>query len=156
MSQYPEEKSPFANLIQIGVVVKDMDKAIERLSLLGIGPFYSKMPPPTAKSLFRSKPFVAAERVKIKAAKMGNAELELIQPLEGESPHKEYLQAKGEGIQHIAFAVEDLSDAVEKLTAKGSSIILEGRRADGGGVAYMDLDVGGIIVELVKSHGNPA
>ncbi len=150
MSSEATEKSPFANLIQIGIVVKDMDKAIERLSMLGIGPFYPKMPPPTARSLFRGKPFVAAERVNIKAAQMGNAELELIQPLTGESPHREYLEAKGEGIQHLAFAVDDLNKAVEKLTAKGSDIILEGRREDGGGVAYLDLNVGGIIVELVK------
>ena len=150
MSNVPEEKSLFANLIQVGVVVKDIDKAIERLSILGIGPFYSKMPPANARSLFRGKPFVAGDRVKIRAAQMGNAELELIQPLDGESPHKEYLNEKGEGIQHLAFAVDDLNKAVETLTARGSTVLLKGDRGDGGGVAYIDLDVGGIIVELVK------
>jgi methylmalonyl-CoA/ethylmalonyl-CoA epimerase len=149
MSQIPQE-SPFTNLIQIGVVVKDIDKAVERLSILGIGPFYPKMPPPGSRSLLRGKPFVAAERVNIKAARMGNVELELIQPLAGDSPHQEYLQAKGEGIQHLAFSVNDLDNTLKNLTDKGSSIILEGRRGDGGGVAYVDLDVGGIIVELVK------
>ena len=150
MSQTPEESSPFANLIQIGVVVKDMDKAIERLAILGIGPFYSKMPPADSKSLFRGKNFVAAERVKIKATRLGNSELELIQPTEGESPHKEYLQEKGEGIQHVAFAVDDLEKAVARLTASGSKMLLDGRRKDGSGVAYLDLDVAGIIVELIK------
>jgi methylmalonyl-CoA epimerase len=149
-SQKPQERSPFANLIQIGVVVKDMDQAIKRFSALGIGPFYSKTPPRNAKSSFRGKPFVSAERVKIMAAMLGNSELELIQPLEGESPHKEYLDSKGEGIQHIAFAVDDLDQAVEKLTANDSEILLEGRRADGSGVTYLDLNAAGVIVELVK------
>jgi methylmalonyl-CoA/ethylmalonyl-CoA epimerase len=150
MSQIPSEKSSFTNLIQIGVVVKDIEKAAERLAILGIGPFYSKMPPSGSKSLYRGKPFIAAERVKIQAARMGNVELELIQPVQGDSPHQEFLQARGEGIQHIAFNVDDLDGAVENLTTRGCSIILEGRRGDGGGVAYLDLDAGGIIVELVK------
>ena len=150
MSSISEERSPFANLIQIGVVVKDIDKTIERLSILGLGPFYSKMPPSNARSLFRGVPFVAADSVNIKASRMGNVELELIQPLGGDSPHKEFLNEKGEGIQHIAFAVDDLDKAVKMLTARGSTVILKGDRGDGGGVAYIDLNVGGIIVELVK------
>lgn len=152
MSQIPPEKSPFTNLIQIGMVVKDIDKTIERLAVLGIGPFYAKMPPPSARSLFRSQPFAAAGRVIIQATRMGNVELELIQPVQGDSPHREFLEAKGEGIQHVAFAVDDLDGAVNDLTAKGSSVILDGRRKDGGGVAYIDLDAAGLIVELIQSQ----
>lgn len=150
MSDNTEEKSPFANLFQIGVVVKDLDKAIGRLSALGIGPFYSKTPPPAARSIFRGQPFIPRERVNIQAAMMGNAELELVQPLGGESPHKEYLDEKGEGIQHIAFTVDDLNKATEILTSRGCTLLMKGDRGDGGGVAYIDLNVGGIIVELVK------
>jgi methylmalonyl-CoA/ethylmalonyl-CoA epimerase len=146
----PEQKTPFTNLLQIGVVVKDIEKTMENLSRLGIGPFYSKMPPRTAKSLYRGQPFVAADRVIIKATQLGNVELELIQPLEGGSPHREYLESKGEGIQHLAFAVDDLNDTVEKLTSEGSTILLEGRREDGSGVTYLDLGIAGIIVEMVK------
>ena len=150
MSNSPQEKSPFANLIQIGVVVKEMDQAIQSFSALGIGPFYTKMPPPNTKSLFRGKPFRAADRVKIMAAQLGNSELELVQPLEGESPHREYLEAKGEGIQHLGFAVDDLDKAVEKLTDGGSSVLMTGRRVDGTGVTYLDLNASGVIVELIK------
>jgi methylmalonyl-CoA/ethylmalonyl-CoA epimerase len=150
MDNVPAEKSPFANLIQIGVVVKDMERTIERLSILGVGPFYSKMPPKNAESLYRGKPFVSAERVNIKACQLGNVELELVQPLEGGSPHREYLEEKGEGIQHIAFAVNDLRKATEALTDKGCTVLLKGERKDGGGVAYIDLAAGGITVELVK------
>jgi methylmalonyl-CoA/ethylmalonyl-CoA epimerase len=150
MSQSKQGKSPFANLIQIGVVVKDMDASINRFSDLGIGPWYPKNPPRNAKSTYRGKPFVSADRVKIMAAQLGNCELELIQPLEGGSPHREYLESKGEGIQHVAFAVDELDGAVKELTAKESTILLEGRRQGGSGVTYLDLNAAGVIVELVK------
>ena len=132
MDNSQDEKSPFANLFQIGVVVKDLNKAIDRLSALGIGPFYSKTPPATARSIFRGNPFIPVERVSIQAAMMGNAELELVQPLQGESPHKEYLDEKGEGIQHIAFLVDDLDKATEMLTSRGCTLIMKGDRGDGG------------------------
>lgn len=148
MSTDADKKSTFARLTQIGVVVKDMDQAIERLTSLGIGPFYSKMPSPEARSLYRGQPFNANGRVILKAAQLGNVELELVQPVAGGSPHRDYLEEKGEGIQHIAFSVDNLGEEVEKLTGEGCTILLDGRR-ETGGVAYLDLNVGGIIVELV-------
>ena len=143
-------ESTFSRLIQIGVVVRDMDQAIERLALLGVGPFTPKMPPPDVKEEFRGKPFIPRESVNIKATQLGNVELELVQPLKGESPHKEYLEAKGEGIQHLAFAVNDLDKEVQKLTEKGCTVLIRSPRRDGGGIAYVDLNAGGIIVELVQ------
>jgi methylmalonyl-CoA/ethylmalonyl-CoA epimerase len=150
MNTDKEEKSPFENMFQIGVVVKDMDRAIEQLTQLGLGPFKLKMPPPEARDTFRGKPFIPADSVLIKSTQMGNVELELIQPTQGASPHKEYLDAKGEGIQHIAFAVKDLTSEVDKLTKKGASILLQSDRKSQGGVAYLDLNAAGLIVELVK------
>jgi methylmalonyl-CoA/ethylmalonyl-CoA epimerase len=150
MNPEPKEKSTFSNMFQVGVVVKDIEKTIESLSRLGIGPFYSKMPPPTATSIYRGRPFKAADRVIIKATQLGNVELELIQPLEGGSPHRDYLESKGEGIQHLAFAVDNLENSVTELTSEGSAVVLDGRRPDGKGVAYVDLNIAGLIVELVK------
>jgi methylmalonyl-CoA/ethylmalonyl-CoA epimerase len=150
MNRDKDERSPFEHMFQIGVVVRDMDKAIERLTQLGLGPFTLKMPPPDAREMFRGKPFVPAESVLIKSTQMGNIELELIQPLKGDSPHKEYLDEKGEGIQHIAFTVDDLDREVEKLTKKGVMMLFRSDRKYQGGVAYLDLNAAGIIVELVK------
>jgi methylmalonyl-CoA/ethylmalonyl-CoA epimerase len=150
MNAESAEKSPLANLIQIGVVVKDLEQAMERFKALGVGPFYNKTPPPNSKTLYRGQPMVSAERVKIMAAMLGNCELELVQPLQGASPHREYLEAKGEGIQHLGFLVDDLEKSTEKLKAGGSSIVMTGRRPDGSGVTYLDLEVAGVIVELIK------
>ena len=140
----------FARLIHIGMVVKDMDQAVKRFTELGIGPFTPRILPADAREKYRGKPFSPAERVKIQITRIGNLELELIQPLEGNSPHREFLEAKGEGIQHLGFVVDNLKTEVESLTQKGSSIVLTSEFKNGGGVAYLDLDAAGLIVELVQ------
>ncbi len=40
------KESPFTKVIQIGIVIRDMDKTIERLTSLGIGPFQEMTLPP--------------------------------------------------------------------------------------------------------------
>ena len=81
---------------------------------------------------------------------MGDVELELIQPVAGESPAQEFMDIKGEGFNHIACAVADLDQAVDRLTIQGVEVILRAKRLNGGGIAYLDLGVGNIIVELVQ------
>ncbi|MBN1161529.1 MAG: VOC family protein [Dehalococcoidales bacterium] len=143
-------KSTFSQLIHLGVVVKDMDKAIKRFTALGIGPFKPRILPADARETYRGKPFVPSKRVAIQTTQIGNMELELIQPIDGESPHREFLDAKGEGIQHLGFMVDNLNEDVKRLTAQGSEILLTSQFKNGGGVAYLDLDVAGLIVELVQ------
>jgi methylmalonyl-CoA/ethylmalonyl-CoA epimerase len=140
-------ESPFSRLIQVGVVVKDLDKAVERLLSLGIGPFTPMHIPDDAEQWFRGKPLDA--KFKISGAKLGEIMLELIQPLEGKSPHQEFLDSQGEGIQHIAFAVDDLDREVAKLTNQGVSVLLSANLRDVR-VAYLDLGVGGLIFELMQ------
>jgi len=146
-------KSTFTRLVQIGVVVRDMNKTIERLTSLGVGPFKPLFLPPDARETYRGKPFFPNQRVAIQVTQIGNMELELIQPISGESPHQEFLTQKGEGVQHLGFFVDNLSEDVKRLTAKGSSILLTSQFKGGGGVAYLDLDAAGLIVELIQPGG---
>src|SRR4030042_4921748 len=143
-------KSAFTRLVHIGVVVRDMNKTIERLTALGIGPFKPRILPPDAREKYRGKPFIPSQRVAIQITQIGNMELELIQPIDGASPHQEFLDQKGEGVQHLGFMVSNLAEDVKHLTAEGSSILLTSRFKGGGGVAYLDLDTAGLIVELVQ------
>ena len=146
-------KSTFTRLIHIGVVVRDMNKTIERLTALGIGPFKPRILPPDAQEKYRGKPFVPSKRVAIQITQIGNMELELIQPIDGKSPHREFLDKKGEGIQHLGFFVDNLEEDVKRLTAEGADILLTSQFKGGGGVAYLDLDAAGLIVELVQPGG---
>ncbi len=146
------EKSAFTHLVHIGVVVRDMNQTIQRLTALGIGPFKPRILPPDAREKYRGKPFIPSQRVAIQITQIGNMELELIQPIDGESPHQEFLDKKGEGIQHLGFIVDNLEAEVKRLTAAGSSILLTSQFKGGGGVAYLDLDAAGLIVELVQAQ----
>jgi methylmalonyl-CoA/ethylmalonyl-CoA epimerase len=146
-------KSTFMHLVHIGVVVRDMNKTIERLTALGIGPFKPRILPPDAREKYRGKPFIPSQRVAIQITQIGNLELELIQPISGESPHQEFLAQKGEGVQHLGFMVDNLEEDVKHLTAEGSRVILTSQFKGGGGVAYLDLDAAGLVVELVQAGG---
>jgi catechol 2,3-dioxygenase-like lactoylglutathione lyase family enzyme len=147
MAKKKAVESPFSRLIQVGVVVKDLDKVVERLTSLGMGPFTPMTIPDDAEQWFRGKPMDA--KFKISGAKLGEIMLEVIQPLEGKSPHQEFLDNHGEGIQHIAFAVDDLNREVAQLTKKGVSVLLSANLPKVR-VAYLDLGAGGLVVELMQ------
>ena len=150
MEKKTKTESQSWKIMQVGVVVRDVDKAIDRLSALGIGPFESRALPPDREEWYRGKPMKA--KFKISMAPIGDVTLELIQPVEGESPHKEFLDSKGEGIQHIMVAVDDFDKEVARLTKKGAVELLRAKFPGGRGVAYLDLNVGGIIVELIQKR----
>jgi hypothetical protein len=78
-------------LTQIGLVVRDMNKAVARFSALGFGTFSPKIRPEGFKEWIRGKPMRAD--VKVEAAMLGNVELELCQPGAGESPHRDFLES---------------------------------------------------------------
>ena len=111
------EKPVFNKVIQVGVVVRDVEKTVERLTAVGIGPFQEMKLPPDRKEWFRGEPMYAD--FKIFGAMIGDIQIELIQPLSGDSPHMEFLKTKGEGIQHIACAVPDVQEAVDDVWVHG-------------------------------------
>ena len=141
-------KSPYSDLIQIGVVVRDIEEVTKRLTSLGIGPFVPTTVPPGAEGLFLDgKPM----EIKLKqlCTQIGDIELELIQPGEEASPWKDFLDSKGEGVQHLGFRVKDVEDAVAKLVEQGATVFVTGIAKGRLQAAYVDLGVGGIIVELM-------
>ena len=139
---------------QVGVVVRDVKQVAERLAFLGIGPFQEMTLPPDRQELFRGKPALAD--AKIMGATLGGIQLELIQPLAAESPHREFLETRGEGIQHIMIAVDDIEKEISRLTDKGCTVLLDIRMPGGHHGAYIDLHAGGIIVEMFQKRPGQA
>ena len=135
-------------LDHVGVVVNDLQAAIKFYEALGIGPF---VPNPSEKAIGRRIRGKPVEGVKMKGAwaQMGPIQFELMQPVEGQSIQKEFLERRGEGINHVSFLVEDLDQGVAEFEAKGFKVISSGRFHPSGGFAYMDTDtIGGIIFAL--------
>jgi catechol 2,3-dioxygenase-like lactoylglutathione lyase family enzyme len=134
-------------IMQIGLVVRDMKKAAEQLTALGLGPFIPKYLPPGSQGVFRGKTLDA--RVDVQRSMIGNVELELCQPVSGKSAHQEFLDSKGEGIQHILFEVQDIEAELQRFTSLGATILLQ-VEFKGGGLAYVDLNTCGFVVELIQ------
>jgi methylmalonyl-CoA/ethylmalonyl-CoA epimerase len=141
--------SMFGKLEHVGVVVKDIEKTVKFLNSLGFGS------PKDSESMFEI-PFKGEVRgtpmewrVGIYNIMMGDIELELLQPLEGQDLLREYLDNVGEGIHHIGFATDDIEKATERMAAMGIKKIMGAPGPKGGGFGYYETSLfGGIIVEL--------
>ena len=150
MTDKETETSPFSRAYQVGIVVRDMDKAIEFYESLGIGPFHEG---PSAIAIDR-KVYGKPADVKIRGAitQLGQIEFELFEPIEGESIQKEFLDTKGEGVVHIGSYVDDIDSEVAKLVEKGFEVISSGGISDGGKFAYIDTrSIGGVVLELFQA-----
>jgi len=137
----------------IGVVVRDMDKIVEYYQSLGIATIAPEQVADN-KSLdliVNGKPADPNLKIKIRMAQVGPITFELLQPIEGESPHKEFLDSKGEGAHHVAFTVDNLTKEIAELVDKGASVIITRQDQKGNGFAYFDVrKFGNIIIELIQ------
>ena len=139
---------------QVGVVVSDIQTAVNYYSsVFGIGPFdiYDFRP---QRTWFKGKE-VGPIKLKIAMADLGPVKLELIQVLEGEVPHREFLQTHGEGLQHLGFYSDKYDVWKSYVKERGMEILCEAEVEDkirGKRRAfYMDSGkVGGVIFEIIE------
>ena len=149
-------KNNFGKLQHVGVVVKDIKKAIAYLESLGIGPFEGPMGQKfftiPFKGELHGKP--AEWKTTISNAKMGDVELEILEPTEGPQALRESLDKTGEGLHHIGFITDNLDREKANFKKNGIGIWTTGR-ASGGAFIYSDPSpVGGIAIEF-REMGPP-
>jgi 4-hydroxyphenylpyruvate dioxygenase-like putative hemolysin len=110
-------KVTLGKLSHVGIVVRDLDEAMEYYgSVFGLGPFTTEVY--DLKSfVYRGK--TASARVKAAIAYSGSVFIELVQVLEGETVHTEFLRERGEGLQHVAFLVRGLDEKLKELARSG-------------------------------------
>jgi methylmalonyl-CoA/ethylmalonyl-CoA epimerase len=103
-------EAPFSNVIQIGIVVSDVNKAIEgyrdllHLNKWNINHVDTEV---GMGSNFHKNGNPIQTRVKIAWANFGNVELELIEPQDQHSLYSEFLREHGPGIHHIMLGTKD-------------------------------------------------
>ena len=82
---------------------------------------------------------------------VGDSEVELLESTDPEGPIAKYLEKRGEGIQHIAFRVENLEEALAELKERGIKLIDEKPRHGAGGAKIAFLHpkaTHGVLIEL--------
>lgn len=124
-------------VLQVGVVVRDLDRTMRQYEGLGIGPWQVfTLDPSNMRDLkVRNQRVDFAMRVAF--AKIGDFQWELIQPLDEKSIYSDFLREHGEGLHHVAFHVDDFGRAVEFFQEKGVGVLQSGE-APGLGFAYLD------------------
>lgn len=154
-SAQAQEKFGKGNVTQIGLVVKDIEKASEKwAAILG----FSEIPHPIitdgfekANTHFKGKPTEA--QAKLAFFRLENITIELIEPIGKKSTWYEHLKKHGEGFHHIAFNVEGMEKNIVYLEKRGGKLVQKGDFT-GGSYSYVDMPDVGIIFELLTSTGN--
>ncbi|MEM9144415.1 MAG: methylmalonyl-CoA epimerase [Bacteroidota bacterium] len=96
---------------------------------------------------------VASEGVRTSFFKSGPNKIELLEGTSENSPISKFIEKKGEGIHHIAFAVDDIVSEMERLTSEGFTLLNETPKkgADNKLVAFLHpKTANGVLVELCQ------
>ncbi len=124
----------------IGIAVNDLNEAI---------PFYEK----TFGLECYAIEEVAEQKVKTAFFKIGDVKIELLESTDPEGPIGKFLEKKGQGVHHIAFAVDGLQDALTQLDASGVQVIDKSPRkgAEGLNIGFLHPKATfGVLTELCE------
>jgi|TARA_R110002051_G_scaffold88179_3_gene155390 methylmalonyl-CoA/ethylmalonyl-CoA epimerase len=126
----------------IGIAVKDLDASNEIYARLLGKPHY-KMEE------------VLTEGVRTSFFETGPNKIELLEATHDESPIAKFIQKRGEGIHHIAFAVENIEKEMERLKNEGFTLLNDKPKlgADNKWVAFVHpKTTSGVLVELCQER----
>jgi len=134
------------HLVQIehlGIAVKDI-KAGNALytKLLGVPPYKEEV--------------VESEGVRTSFFKAGPNKIELLEAMNPESPIAKFIEKRGEGIHHVAYAVEDITAEMDRLKSEGFRLLNDVPKAgaDNKWVCFLHpKDAGGTLIELCQDRG---
>ena len=124
----------------IGIAVKDLEKSNILFAAL-FGEKHYKMEE------------VLSEGVKTSFFKSGPNKIELLEATNPESPIAKFITKKGEGIHHIAFAVDDIKAEIKRLQNEGFTVLNEvpKKGADNKLVAFLHpKTTNGVLIELCQ------
>lgn len=96
---------------------------------------------------------VVDQKVRTAFFKVGDAKLELLEPTSEESTIAKFIEKKGEGIHHLAFATDGVADALASVEAKGVKLIDKAPRkgAEGLNIAFLHpKSTIGVLTELCE------
>jgi methylmalonyl-CoA/ethylmalonyl-CoA epimerase len=98
---------------------------------------------------------IEEQKVKTGFFPITDSELELLESTEPDGPVAKYIESRGEGMQHIAFRVENIEEALRELKEKGVRLIDQEPRKGAGGarIAFIHpKETHGVLVELCEKE----
>ncbi|PAB57614.1 methylmalonyl-CoA epimerase [Anaeromicrobium sediminis] len=122
----------------IGIAVKDLEATLK---------FYQEV----LGLELEGTEVVEEQKVKVAFLPVGDTEVELLESTDKDGPIARYIEKKGEGMQHIAFRVSNIEEAIADMKAKGVRMIDETPRYGAGGakIAFCHpKSTNGVLVEL--------
>jgi catechol 2,3-dioxygenase-like lactoylglutathione lyase family enzyme len=141
------------SISQIAIVVHDIDDALEKYTrILGWGPWnvYEHKPPSLHDTYLHGEPveytMLGAE------AHVGPIDVELIEPVDGPSIYKEWLEEHGEGMHHIAVmrhTPEESEETMRHFNGLSAEVLMEGRIGES--IHYFYLDTGPLLKVIFES-----
>ena len=126
-------------LHHIGVAVKNLDEALAAYDgLFGLKPSHIETMPD--------------QGVKAALIAIGDAEIELMEPVDANSAVAKFLDRRGEGLHHICLEVDDVDQELRSLAAKGVELVdQQGRPGLAGKVGFLHPRAAkGVLIELVQ------
>ncbi len=129
-----------SHIEHIGIAVKSLDEAI---------PFYENVLGLKCYAIEE----VEDQRVKTAFFKVGDTKIELLESTHPEGPIGKFIEKRGEGIHHLAFAVTDIEEKLEKAEGQGIRLIDEKPRkgAEGLDIAFLHpRSTFGVLMELCE------
>ena len=100
-----------------------------------------------------SEEVVEEQKVRVAMFQVGESRLELLEPTGEDSPLARSLAKRGQGLHHVAVAVEDLAGTLRKLESAGFRLINREARGGAGNeqVAFLHpASTAGVLIELVE------
>lgn len=129
-----------SHIEHIGIAVKNLDEAIH---------FYEKILGLDCYNIEE----VRDQKVKTAFFKVGQTKIELLEPTDPDSPIAKFIEKRGEGIHHIAFAVSNIDWKLKEAEAKGVRLIDKVSRtgADGMDIGFLHpKSTFGVLTELCE------
>ena len=133
----------FGRIDHIGVAVEDVDAAIA----LYQDSFGMEL---------AHRETVEEQGVEAVLLDVGDGHVELLTPLGPDTPVGKYMAKNGAGLHHVAYAVDDIDAALEKIAAAGLQLIDSEPRVGirGSRVAFLHpRSTGGVLTEIVEPAG---